>query len=43
MVMCATDRMGFGDDELGLRLLVNFLCTLKDSRYSKFSESCDMI
>lgn len=30
MVMCATDRMGFGDDELGLKLMVNFLRTLKE-------------
>ena len=30
MVMCATDRMGFGDDELGLALMVNFLRTLKE-------------
>ena len=28
--MCATDRIGFGDDELGLNLMVNFLCTLKE-------------
>jgi len=30
MVMCATDRMGFGDDELGLKLMVSFLRTLKE-------------
>lgn len=30
MVMCATDRMGFGDHELGLKLMVNFLRTLKE-------------
>jgi selenium metabolism protein YedF len=30
MVMCATDRMGFGDDELGLKLMVNFLRTLME-------------
>jgi selenium metabolism protein YedF len=30
MVMCATDRMGVGDDELGLKLMVNFLRTLKE-------------
>jgi selenium metabolism protein YedF len=30
MVMCATDRMGFGDDTLGLKLMVNFLSTLKE-------------
>ncbi|MFZ3044564.1 MAG: sulfurtransferase-like selenium metabolism protein YedF [Desulfatirhabdiaceae bacterium] len=30
MVMCATDRMGFGDDELGLKLMLSFLRTLKE-------------
>lgn len=30
MVMCATDRLGFGDDDLGLKLMVNFLRTLKE-------------
>jgi selenium metabolism protein YedF len=30
MVMCATDRIGFGDDHLGLKLMVNFLRTLKE-------------
>jgi selenium metabolism protein YedF len=30
MILCATDRMGFGDDELGLKLMVNFLRTLKE-------------
>jgi selenium metabolism protein YedF len=30
MVMCATDRIGFGDDGLGLKLMVNFLRTLKE-------------
>lgn len=30
MVMCATDRVGFGDDALGLKLMVNFLRTLKE-------------
>ena len=30
MVMCATDRLGFGDDALGLELMVNFLRTLKE-------------
>ena len=30
MVMCATDRIGFGDDELGLALMVSFLRTLKE-------------
>ncbi|MFW5635950.1 MAG: sulfurtransferase-like selenium metabolism protein YedF [Thermodesulfobacteriota bacterium] len=30
MVMCATDRIGFGDDELGLKLMVNFVRTLNE-------------
>jgi selenium metabolism protein YedF len=30
MVVCATDRIGFGDDELGLKLMVNFIKTLKE-------------
>ena len=30
MVLCATDRMGFGDEELGLKLMVSFLRTLKE-------------
>ena len=30
MVMCTTDRMGFGDDELGLKLMTNFIRTLKE-------------
>ncbi|MBW1981276.1 MAG: sulfurtransferase-like selenium metabolism protein YedF [Deltaproteobacteria bacterium] len=30
MVLCATDRIGFGDDQLGLKLMVNFLRTLKE-------------
>jgi len=30
MVMCATDRIGFGDDALGLKLMVNFLRTLQE-------------
>ena len=30
MVMCATDRIGLGDDALGLKLMVNFLRTLKE-------------
>lgn len=29
-VMCATDRIGFGDDALGKKLMVNFLRTLKE-------------
>ena len=30
MVMCATDRIGFGDDVLGKKLMINFLRTLKE-------------
>jgi len=30
MVLCATDRMGFGDDELGLKLMISFLRTIKE-------------
>jgi selenium metabolism protein YedF len=30
MIMCATDRMGFGDDVLGRKLMINFLRTLKE-------------
>jgi len=30
MVMCATDRFGYGDDDLGLKLMVNFIRTLKE-------------
>lgn len=30
MVMCATDRMGYGDDTLGQKLMINFLRTLKE-------------
>ena len=30
MVVCTTDRMGFGDDDLGLKLMVNFLRTLDE-------------
>jgi selenium metabolism protein YedF len=30
MVMCATDRIGFGDDALGSKLMVNFLRTLNE-------------
>lgn len=30
MIMCGTDRMGFGDDALGTKLMVNFLRTLKE-------------
>ena len=30
MVMVCTDRMGHGDDELGLKLMINFLKTLSE-------------
>lgn len=30
MILCATDRIGFGDDQLGLKLMVNFIKTLKE-------------
>jgi selenium metabolism protein YedF len=30
MVMCATDRMGFGDDVLGRKLMINYIRTLKE-------------
>lgn len=30
MVMAATDRIGYGDDELGLKLMVSFIKTLKE-------------
>lgn len=30
MIMCATDRMGYGDDELGLKLMINFIKTLPE-------------
>lgn len=30
MVMVTTDRMGYGDDELGLKLMVSFLTTIKE-------------
>jgi selenium metabolism protein YedF len=30
MVMCTTDRMGYGDDELGLKLMVSYLRTIKE-------------
>jgi selenium metabolism protein YedF len=28
LVMCATDRMGYGDDDLGCKLMVNYIRTL---------------
>jgi selenium metabolism protein YedF len=30
MIMCTADRIGSGDDELGRRLMVNFIKTLKE-------------
>lgn len=30
MVICATDRIGFGDDDLGLKLMINFIRTLNE-------------
>lgn len=30
MVMCATDRMGYGDDDLGLKLMINYIRTLNE-------------
>jgi selenium metabolism protein YedF len=30
MVMAATDRIGYGDDELGLKLMASFIKTLKE-------------
>lgn len=30
MVMCATDQLGFGDDELGSKLMISFIKTLKE-------------
>lgn len=30
MVMIATDRLGFGDDELGKKLIISFIKTLKE-------------
>ena len=30
MVLCATDRIGFGDDELGRKLMINYLRTLEE-------------
>ena len=30
MVMVATDRIGYGDDELGLKLMINFINTIKE-------------
>jgi len=30
MVVCATDRMGYGDNEVSLKLMIKFLRTLKE-------------
>jgi selenium metabolism protein YedF len=30
VVLCATDRIGFGDDELGQKLMVSFIKTVKE-------------
>jgi selenium metabolism protein YedF len=30
VVLCATDRIGFGDDELGRKLMVSFIKTVKE-------------
>jgi selenium metabolism protein YedF len=30
MVMLATDRMGYGDDDLGLKLMISYIKTLKE-------------
>lgn len=30
LVFCSTDRLGFGDDELGLKLMISFIKTLKE-------------
>jgi selenium metabolism protein YedF len=30
MVMCATDRLGYGDDDLGRKLMVNYIRTLAE-------------
>jgi selenium metabolism protein YedF len=30
MVMITTDRMGFGDDDLGMKLMINFIKTLNE-------------
>ena len=30
LILCATDRIGYGDDELGIKLMVNFLRTLNE-------------
>jgi len=30
LVLCATDRMGFGNDDLGKKLMVSFIKTLKE-------------
>ncbi|MEW5908313.1 MAG: sulfurtransferase-like selenium metabolism protein YedF [Thermodesulfobacteriota bacterium] len=30
LIMCSTDRIGHGDDDLGLKLMINFIRTLKE-------------
>jgi selenium metabolism protein YedF len=30
LVLCATDRLGYGDDALGLKLMASFVRTLKE-------------
>ncbi len=30
LVLCSTDRLGYGDDELGRKLMVNFIRTLRE-------------
>jgi len=30
MVLIATDRMGFGDNELGQKLIISFIKTIKE-------------
>ena len=40
MVLCTTDRMGCGDDELGLKLMLSFLRTLKEHGNSIWLHFC---
>ena len=30
LILCSTDRMGYGDSELGLKLMINYIKTLKE-------------
>ena len=32
MVLISTDRLGFGDDELGRKLIISFIKTIKEMR-----------